>query len=76
MPRCLCQNRIYFQSNATQSYGFRLQQLKKLKTVIQEHEKEFVDALKEDLGRPEFEAYFELVILAHEISDAIKKLKS
>lgn len=68
--------RGFFQSNATQSYDFRLQQLKKLKRVIQEHEQEFIDALKQDLARPEFEAYFELVILAHEISDAIKKLKS
>jgi aldehyde dehydrogenase (NAD+) len=69
------QQRDFFISENTYSYEFRLTQLKKLKQALQQRKEEFVTALQSDLGRPEFEAYFELVILFDDLKDAIKNLK-
>jgi aldehyde dehydrogenase (NAD+) len=67
--------RAYFDSDITVSYEFRLAQLKKLKQAIAERTEQFVAALHQDLGRPEFEAYFELAVLYDDVKDAIRHLK-
>lgn len=67
--------RDYFSQRHTHSYDFRVSQLKKLKHAIIAHQDDLVKGLHTDLGRPEFEAYFELAICVHEISDTIKNLK-
>lgn len=53
----LIRQRKWFQTGATKSIAFRLNQLKRLREAIQEHEKEILEALKLDLNKPEFEAY-------------------
>ncbi|PSN20312.1 aldehyde dehydrogenase family protein [filamentous cyanobacterium CCP5] len=66
--------RAYFATGATRPLEFRLEQLKKLKQAIQDHETDIVQAARDDLGRPEFEAYFEMGIL-DELNYVIKHLK-
>ena len=50
--------REFFYSGKTLDYKFRKSQLKKLKEAIILHQKDLEDALYEDLGRSEAEAYF------------------
>ena len=68
--------RDYFKSGATKSYEARIESLKKLKGALAKYEKKFNAALKQDLGRPEFESYLaETGFGLHELSSTIKKLK-
>ncbi len=69
------QQRDFFNTDETHAYEFRITQLKKLQKVILENKERFIEALHKDLGRPEFEAYFELVILYDDLKDAIKHVK-
>lgn len=67
----------FFQSGITRDLGFRLQQLRKLREVLEEHEADIYRALHEDLRKPIFEAYVgELGMLLEETKFAIKHLKS
>ncbi len=66
----------YFNSLATRSYDFRVRQLQTLKQGILKFEAEFTRALKQDLGKPEFESYAsEIGFSLHEIGFTIKHLK-
>jgi len=47
----------YFQSGATQSYAFRILQLKRLKQIVVEHEKELYQALHTDLKKSDEESW-------------------
>ena len=67
--------REYFDTDETQSYEFRLTQLKKLQQALLDKKELLAQALTSDLGRPEFEAYFELVLMYDELKDTIKHLK-
>ena len=49
--------RQFFRTGATLPVKWRLQQLKKLKKAVLEHETELEEALAEDLGRSPVEAY-------------------
>ena len=49
--------RKFFRTGETLPVKWRIQQLKKLKEAVIAHEKEFVEALRTDLGRSELEAY-------------------
>ncbi len=71
----LQQQRQFFASGQPQDVNFRLEQLKRLKQAIQDHSEAIVEAVHADLGRPEFEAYFEIAAIA-EVTHAIKHLKS
>ncbi|NEP15539.1 MAG: aldehyde dehydrogenase [Leptolyngbya sp. SIO4C1] len=66
--------RAFFQTGQTQSIEFRLAQLQRLQQAIVEHQAEIVEAARADLGRPEFEAYFEIASL-NEVKKALKQLK-
>ena len=59
IAQLLSSQRDFFATGATQSVEFRRQQLIRLKTAILERQTEIVDAVKADLGRPEYEGYFE-----------------
>ncbi len=59
----------------TRSESWRRNQLKTIDLIIDKHESEIIDALKTDLGKPETEAFFELIALKQEIKLAQKKLK-
>ncbi len=68
--------RAFFNSSATHTYEFRLYQLKKLKMGIQKYETQLSNALKEDLGKPEFEAYAsEIGMALHDLTNTIKHLR-
>ncbi|MEL6901318.1 MAG: aldehyde dehydrogenase, partial [Cyanobacteria bacterium J06606_4] len=67
--------RTFFATGKTKSIDYRLYQLKQLKSAILERQDAIVQAAKADLGRPEFEGYFEIGVLA-ELSYVIKYLKS
>jgi aldehyde dehydrogenase (NAD+) len=69
----LKQQRQFFQSGATRPLAFRLDQLQRLKTAIVAAQDDILAAAKADLGRPAYEAYFEIATIA-EINQAIKQL--
>lgn len=72
----VARQRKYFNSGATKSYESRLENLKKLKRALGKYECAFNAALKQDLGKPEFESFLaETGFSIHEVSGAIKKLK-
>ncbi|MEO1620250.1 MAG: aldehyde dehydrogenase family protein, partial [Cyanobacteria bacterium J06632_3] len=66
--------RDFFATGQTKSYDYRSAQLKKLKAAILERQEDIIKATHSDLGRPEFEGYFEIGVLA-ELSHTIKHLK-
>ena len=51
----------------TRSLNWRLEQLKRLRALVMNHEQEVLEALKQDLGKPPTEAYFEVVALLQEL---------
>ena len=68
--------RDYFKSNATQSIDFRLEQLKKFKGLLLEHEEEMHEAINKDFGKSKFENQLvEFYPLIDEIEHAITHLK-
>ena len=67
--------RAFFATGKTKPLDFRLEQLNKLKAAIIERQDEIIKAAQADLGRPEFEGYFEIAVTA-ELSHVLKKLKS
>lgn len=66
----------FFKTGATKSYQSRIKNLNKLKAVLIKYETEMHDALKQDLGKPEFESYLsETGFSLHDLSSTIKSLK-
>ena len=68
-------HRRWFESGATLSADFRLQQLKALKQALADHKPDIEAALKLDIGRPPFEAYAEISTLYDELKYVIKNLR-
>lgn len=65
----------YFNSNQTKGIDFRIEQLKKLKYVINSNESALYEAIYTDFKKSKFETYTtELSFVYHEIDIAIKKL--
>lgn len=68
--------RKYFKSNATRSAEFRLAQLKKLKSLLLEHEEEMHEAIFKDFGKSKYENQLtEFFPLIDEINISIKNLR-
>ncbi|HSM83807.1 MAG TPA: aldehyde dehydrogenase [Nodosilinea sp.] len=65
--------REYWATGATRSLDFRLGQLKALRAAIVTYQADIIDAAKQDLGRPEFEGYFEVGAIS-ELDYIIKHL--
>lgn len=68
--------REFFQTGETKSVDFRIAQLKTLKQAIIEHTQLFLEALKADLNKPEFEAYATEILVYKEIDYAIKNINN
>ncbi|WP_404788594.1 aldehyde dehydrogenase [Altericista sp. CCNU0014] len=68
------QQRDFFGTGQTKPLAFRIQQLQRLQQAIADYKTAIVEAAKQDLGRPEYEAYFEIATVA-EIKQALKFLK-
>lgn len=67
-----CQ-RDYWATGVTRSLDFRLAQLKALRAAIVKYQADIIDAARQDLGRPEFEGYFEVGAIS-ELDYMIKHL--
>ena len=66
----------YFKTGATKSYQSRIDNLHKLKAALIKYEVDMHAALKQDLGKPEFESYLtETGFCLHDLSTTLKKLK-
>jgi len=66
----------YFKTGVTKSYQSRIDNLHKLKAALIKYETEIHAALKQDLGKPEFESYLsETGFCLHDISTTLGKLK-
>jgi len=69
--------KTYFQTNITRDVPFRLDALQKLRTSIQLHEKELMDALKSDLNKSDFESYStEIGVVLEEIRFTLRHLRA
>lgn len=67
----------FFYTNKTKNIDYRINTLKKLKSIIKENEDKILDALNKDLNKSKFEAYAtEIGMVYEEINLHIKKLKS
>lgn len=80
IPEIIRKQRMFFNSAATHAYEFRIDALQKLKKGIQKFESQFSRALKDDLGKSEFESYatetgFALYDLTHTIKNLKKWMK-
>jgi aldehyde dehydrogenase (NAD+) len=68
--------RAYFSAGKTKDISFRINALKRLKTVIKENENDILSALKKDLNKAPFEAYAtEIGFIYNELNDAIKNIR-
>lgn len=66
----------YFNSNATKGVSFRIEQLKRFKKLIKDNESLLYEAIYNDFGKSEFEAYTsELALLYHEINVCLKNIR-
>ncbi len=66
----------YFKTGATRSCQSRIDNLLRLKAALTDHEADLTQALKQDLGKPEFEAYLsETGFTLHDLSMTIGKVK-
>ncbi len=66
----------YFASGRTKEYGFRKEQLRRLRESLDRFEKAILSALKEDLGKAERESYMmEIALIGKEIRYFQKNLK-
>jgi acyl-CoA reductase-like NAD-dependent aldehyde dehydrogenase len=69
--------RRYFNTGETRPVSFRVEQLRKLKSMIRSHEDEIIHARYNDLKKPPFESYAsEIGIMYVEIEHAIRHVKS
>ncbi|MDJ0708078.1 MAG: aldehyde dehydrogenase [Leptolyngbyaceae cyanobacterium MO_188.B28] len=75
IPDLVGRQRTFFGAGHTKPIEFRIAQLQKLKQAIISHQDAIVEAAKADLGRPAFEAYFEIAAIS-EINLVLKQLKS
>ena len=68
--------RAFFLTNQTLSIKFRIEQLKKLRQAIIDNQKKLENALHEDLGRSDAEAYFcDIGDVVMEINECIHGIK-
>lgn len=73
----LIQQKTYFATGITKDITFRIEKLKQLKNWIQANDTKIMTALKQDLGKSEFEAYStEIMGPLEQINLAIKKINS
>lgn len=68
--------KIFYNSGKTKDINFRIDNLKKLKSIIKDNEENILHALNKDLGKSNFESYAtEIGIIYEEINTHIKNTK-
>lgn len=76
MQEIVTKQRRYFNSNQTKDLNFRIEQLKKLKKLLQENEQRMEEAIYADFSKSAFDNYStEIALLYLEINEAVKKIK-
>lgn len=66
----------YFNSHQTKDVSFRIQQLKKFKSLLEQNEDRMYEAIMADFSKSKFETYLtEFGLLYQELNHMIKKLK-
>jgi len=75
IKQIISQQREFFATGKTKELDWRIEQLKNLKKGIIDQQEAIVNAVKADLGRPDFEAYIEISAIA-ELNHTLKHLKS
>ncbi len=76
IPDILDRHKQFFATGITKDVNFRIDQLKRLKEVIMEHETDIYDALKKDLNKSPFTSFMtEIAMVLGEIDLFISKLK-
>src|SRR5688500_17860177 len=69
--------RRYYESGATRSFAFRMEQLKKLRDLVRSNEAAITEALYQDLHKSKEEAYAtEIGLFMAEINHTIKNLRN
>lgn len=71
----ITRQRAFFKTGQTKEINFRRTQLQRLQQAILDHQDAIVAAVNADLGRPAYEAYFEMASLG-EIKKASQNLKT
>ncbi|AXT60762.1 aldehyde dehydrogenase [Aquimarina sp. AD10] len=70
------QQRHFFNTNTTKDLSYRINELKRLKSVLLKNETRLYEAIYQDFKKSEFETYTtELSIIYHEIDLAVSKVK-
>ena len=73
LNKILEKQRTFFASGATLDIDLRISKLKLLRDTVKQYEKEISTALKQDLGKSEFEGFMcEIGLVLEEISYMIK----
>ncbi|MBW4605859.1 MAG: aldehyde dehydrogenase family protein [Hassallia sp. WJT32-NPBG1] len=72
----LSKQRHFFSIGATKDIAFRIEKLKTLEQAIEDNKTIIIKALKADLNKPVFEAYFEIMGVLSEIKYALKNIKA
>jgi aldehyde dehydrogenase (NAD+) len=70
------QQKQFFRSGKTKDIDFRIAQLQKLKQALTENQPAIFKALKADLNKSGFDAYFETVGILKEIDYALQHIKN
>lgn len=68
--------RQFFQTGQTKNVEFRMEKLKSLEQAIEGNKDLIIKALKADLNKPGFEAYFEIMGVLSQIKYAVKNIKN
>ncbi|MBD3413099.1 MAG: aldehyde dehydrogenase family protein [Candidatus Aminicenantes bacterium] len=69
--------RDFYSKAKTRRVDFRINQLKKLRNAVKKHEAEIINAVRKDLRKPEFEAWYsEVGTILYELKYIRKKLRS
>ena len=77
LNKILEKQRIFFASGMTLDINFRISKLGLLRDTIKQYEKDISDALKQDLGKSEFEGFMcETGLVLSEISYMIKNIRT
>lgn len=72
----LNKQRAYFESGVTLNVEFRIKMLQRLKTCILKYESEIKEAMRQDLGKSEFESYMcEVGMVLSEIDYMLKHVR-
>ncbi|WP_034922974.1 aldehyde dehydrogenase [Gillisia sp. CAL575] len=73
----LASQKFFFKEGKTKEVALRIEKLKLLRSVIEEHETEICDALFQDFKKPKFESVLsETAFIISELDHVIKNLKS